>query len=66
MQDPGYQPQPDPKHNLRRTDAEKGEPSLIAPDGLRDVKAGESLGPAPGQADARRKPAKDAPAGARQ
>jgi hypothetical protein len=51
MQDPAYQPQPDPKHNARKTDAQKGEPSLVAPDELRDVKAGEQQAPttAPGK-----------------
>jgi len=37
MQDPAYQPQPDPKDNRRRTDAEKGGQSLLAPDALRAI-----------------------------
>jgi hypothetical protein len=34
--DPAYQPQPDPSKNARRTPAEKGEASSLAPDELRD------------------------------
>ena len=37
MADPAYQPQPDPRKNPRRTDAEKGAPSSLAPDELRDT-----------------------------
>ncbi|MET0293009.1 MAG: hypothetical protein ABW136_11665 [Steroidobacteraceae bacterium] len=42
MTDPAYQPQPDPKDNRRRTPAERGEPSSIAPDELRDVDPGDA------------------------
>lgn len=58
MQDPAYQPQPDPKDQAPDTDAAKGAPSLVAPDELRDVKAGE----AQARPDARRKPREDASA----
>jgi len=41
-QDPAYQPQPEPgQATPQHTDAEKGLASLIAPDALRDVEAGE-------------------------
>jgi hypothetical protein len=39
--DSANQPQPDPQDHKRRTGAEQGEPSILAPDELRNVKAGE-------------------------
>jgi hypothetical protein len=61
MQDPAYQPQPDPKDQAPNTDAAKGAPSLVAPDELRDVKAGEAQA-GHSRPDARRKPSEDASA----